>query len=151
MCVPIRMIISIYHPTPAVSAKRGFIGYSWRSLRRKRMYNDWSSRQSACESPPEMCIHHTCIHQLLFVLALEDKFLGEIKPGLVRSLFLGGHFGAKPQRLVYRMFGSVKTQANTKRGATTKQGLGGYWSGQEKLSHTAVDSRCPEWSQEPAF
>lgn len=67
------------------------------------MYNDWSSRQSACEAPPEMCIHHTCIYQLLFVLALEDKFLGEIKPGLVRSLFLGGHFGTKPQRLVYRM------------------------------------------------
>ena len=40
-----------------------------------------------------------CIHQLLFVLVLEDKFLGEIKLGLVHSLFLGGHFGTKPQRL----------------------------------------------------
>lgn len=58
------------------------------------MYNDWSSRQSACEAPPEMCIH-----QLFFVLVLEDNFLGEIKPGLVHSLFLGGHFGTNPQRL----------------------------------------------------
>lgn len=89
----------------------------------EKMYNDWSSRQSACEAPPEMCIHRTCIHQLLFVLVLEDKFLGKIKPGLVHSLFLGGHLETKLQRFVYRMLGSVKTQANTKRGTTTNKDL----------------------------
>lgn len=146
------MMVSSYHPKPAVSGQvphkqnEALLDIRGEVLKRKGMYNDWSSRQSACEAPPEMCIH-----QLLFVLVLEDKFLGEIKPGLVHSLLLGGHFGTKPQRLVYRMLGSVETQANTKRGATTKQGLGGYRSGQEKLSHTTVDSRCPEWSQEPAF
>ena len=110
------------------------------------MYNDWSSRQSACEAPPEMCIH-----QLFFVLVLEDKFLGEIKPGLVHSLFLGGHFGTKPQRLCIGCLVLLTHRQIQKEEPLLSKDLVATGSGQEKLSHTTVVSRCPEWSQEPAF